>query len=112
MLGHERLDVYRCAIEFYALARRICRGLPRGHADLADELMRAAKSQVMNIAEGAGKTTRPHKARYWMDARGSAMESAACLDVLLIEELIDAKTLAKGKELLERCVAMLTKMSL
>jgi hypothetical protein len=34
----------------------------------------------------------------------------ACLDVMALEEIIDAELLHRGKELLERVVAMLTKM--
>ncbi len=43
-------------------------------------------------------------------ARGSAMESAAHLDVMNIDELIDDEHYAVGVALLERVVAMLTKM--
>ena len=110
MLSHERLDVYRCAIEFHSLARNIVRALPRGNADLADQLTRASRSAVLNIAEGAGKSGRTHQARYWGDARGSALECGACLDVAALEEIVDAGLLLKGKELLERIVSMLTKM--
>jgi hypothetical protein len=38
------------------------------------------------------------------------MESAAHLDVMRIDELVDADAYARGVELLERVVAMLTKM--
>jgi hypothetical protein len=38
------------------------------------------------------------------------MECAACFDVLREEELIEPADFTKGKELLERIVAMLTKM--
>jgi hypothetical protein len=39
-------------------------------------------------------------------ARGSAMESASHLDVMRVDELIDAELYARGIELLERIVAM------
>ena len=104
MMSHERLDVYQCAVQFLALARRIVRAFPRGYADLADQLARAARSVVLNVAEGAGKTTAAHRARYFADARGSAMDSAACLDVAHIEQIIAAEPLAQGKQLLERII--------
>ena len=110
MLSHEKLDVYRCSIQFLAIARRVIKRLPRGNADFADQLTRASRSIPLNIAEGSGKTTQPHRARYWGDARGSAMECAACFDVLREEELIESAQFTNGKELLERIVAMLTKM--
>ena len=110
MLSHEKLDVYRLAIRFLALARRIIKKLPLGNADIADQLTRASRSIPLNIAEGAGKTTAAHRARYWGDARGSALECGACLDVLQEEELVEPSDFTEGKELLERIVAMLTKM--
>ena len=80
------------------------------HADLADQLRRAAQSVPQNIAEGCGRTTRADKARHYTIARGSAMESASHLDVMRVDELIDADLYARGVELLERIVAMLTKL--
>ena len=84
--------------------------IPKGHADLVDQLRRSAQSVPQNIAEGAGKTGRADKARYYAIARGSAMESAAHLDVMKIDDLIDDEHYAVGVALLERVVAMLTKM--
>jgi hypothetical protein len=43
-------------------------------------------------------------------ARGSAMESAAHLDVRKVQELIEDEQYAAGVGFLERIVAMLTKM--
>jgi four helix bundle protein len=110
MLNFQKLDVYQRSIEFLVFARRILVRLPRGHADLADQLRRSAQSIPQNIAEGAGKTTRADKAKHYTIARGSAMESAAHLDVMRVEELIDDERYARGVELLERVVAMLTKL--
>jgi four helix bundle protein len=110
MLAFQRLDVYRCAIELVAFARLLVQSIPKGHADLVDQLRRAAQSIPQNIAEGAGKTTRADKARYYAIARGSAMESVAHLDVMRVHELIDEEQHARGNALLERVVAMLTRM--
>jgi four helix bundle protein len=110
MLHFQKLDVYQRSIEFLALARRVRQRLPKGHADLADQLRRAAQSIPQNIAEGCGRTTRADKAKHYTIARGSAMESASHFDVMRVEELIDAELYAQGIELLERIVAMLTKL--
>jgi len=110
MLSFQKLDVYQRAIEFLVLARRIRNQMPKGHADLADQLRRSAQSVPQNIAEGAGRATRADKAKHYTIARGSAMESAAHLDVMKVEELIDGEHHARGTELLERVVAMLTKL--
>ena len=110
MLMFQKLDVYQCSIEFLALSRRLVQCLPRGHSDLIDQLRRSAQSIPQNIAEGAGKSSRADKAKYYCIARGSAMESAAHLDVMRVEELIDDEHYARGIELIERLVAMLTKL--
>jgi len=110
MLSFQKLDVYQRSIEFLALARRILQSVPKGHSDLVDQLRRSAQSIVQNIAEGAGRAGRADKARHYAIARGSAMESAGHLDVMKIEEIIEEATYVAGIELLERVVAMLTKM--
>jgi four helix bundle protein len=110
MLHFQKLDVYQRSIEFLALAHRVRQQLPRGQADLADQLRRSAQSVPQNIAEGCGRTTRADKAKHYAIARGSAMECASHLDVMRIDEVIDAEFYARGVELLERIVAMLTKL--
>jgi len=110
MLSFQKLDVYARSVEFQAFARRVMSRLPKGQSDLVDQLRRSARSISQNIAEGAGKTTRPDKAKHYTIARGSAMESAAHLDVMKIDELIDEEQYRIGIELVERVVAMLTKM--
>ncbi|HEY8040138.1 MAG TPA: four helix bundle protein [Polyangiaceae bacterium] len=110
LLDFERLDVYRCAIEFLALAVRVAGQLPRGQADLRDQLRRASTSIPLNIAEASGKTGAADRARFHAIARGSALECAAILDVLLLYGAATANDVAEGKLLLSRIVAMLTKM--
>ena len=110
MLHFQKLDVYQRSIDFLALTHRVRERLPKGHADLADQLRRAAQSVPQNIAEGCGRTTRADKAKHYAIARGSAMESASHLDVMRVDELIDTELYARGIELLERIVAMLTKL--
>lgn len=48
--------------------------------------------------------------RYYTTAIGSATESAAMLDVCLRRALIAEETHRRGKQLLERIVAMLIKL--
>jgi len=110
MLSFQKLDVYRRSIEFLAFSRRLLARLSKGNADLLDQLRRAARSITQNIAEGAGRTSRADKAKHYTIARGSAMESAAHLDVMRVDDLIDETDYALGVDLLERIVSMLTKM--
>jgi four helix bundle protein len=107
--GHERLDVYRAAIEYVAWAYRYCEKL-RGHRNAKDQLLRASQSIPLNIAEGNGKATDADRRRYFEIARGSALECAAIQDVLQVCEALPAEENAKCKATLDRIVAMLTKL--
>jgi four helix bundle protein len=109
-LDFERLDVYRCAIDFLDLSVRITARVPRGHADLRDQLRRASSSIPLNIAEACGKTSEADRARFHGIARGSALECAAVLDVLLRFGAVASDDVEQGKTLLSRVVAMLSKM--
>ena len=111
MMSCERLEVYQLAMQFLALALQIIKQLPAGYSDLADQLKRAAMSSPQNIGEGAGKRTPADCQKYFDDARGSAMECGVHLDVCAACNLVDVSLVAQGKALLEREVAMLTRLS-
>jgi four helix bundle protein len=110
MLSFQRLDVYQRAIEFLALVYEVVDALPRGHADRADQLSRAAASVVRNIAEGAGRWSDADSSNRYKIARGEAMECAASLDVMRLRKVITDTRYDRGIQLLEGVVAMLTKM--
>ena len=57
--AHEKLDVYNLALDFLAFADEVVGQLPRGRGHLADQLARASTSIVLNLAEGAGKFSKP-----------------------------------------------------
>jgi four helix bundle protein len=109
---HERMDVYKTAIEFLALADTIASQLPRGRAYLTDQLRRAASSISLNIAEGAGEFAPADKARFYRIARRSVTESAAILDVCRELSLVTPDPIATGRAQLLRLVAMLTALIL
>ena len=110
MLSFQRLRVYQRAIEFLVLATEIVEELPRGHAEQANQLIRAAESVVCNIAEGAGRWSRAEGSKHYRIARGEAMECASSLDVLKLRKLVAPRKYDRGIELLESVVSMLTKM--
>ncbi len=110
MLSFQRLDVYQRAIEFLALVYDIVDALPRGHADRADQLTRAAESVVRNIAEGAGRWSPADSANRYKIARGEAMECAASLDVMKLRKVLTDARYERGNQLLKAVVSMLTKM--
>ena len=101
-LDHERLDVYHLALDFLVLASEIIEGLPRGRSHLSDQFSRASLSFVLNLAEGAGKHSKPDKRRYYLTARGSATESAALLDVCCRLKLLEESRHRTGKVVIVR----------
>lgn len=110
MLAYEKMDVYRCAVQFLGLSANALKEMPKGNRGLADQLKRAALSIPLNIAESSGKTTVADRKRFCAIARGSAMECSAILDACRVLSLVDGTVVEEGKSLLERIVAMLTKM--
>ena len=82
---------YDLAVEFY----RLSTGLElRG--DARDQLSRAARSIVLNLAEGRGKRTRTDQLRFFRIAFGSLRE---CQAILELEFLGDTRAGRKLHEL-------------
>ena len=107
-LDAEKLDAYRVALEFQAVAVRL---VPkRGCAELRDQLDRASISIVLNIAEGCGRRSPADKGRFYSMARGSATECAAILDLLGVRGLVDDRVRRRARSLLVRVVQMLTRL--
>ena len=105
----ERLDVYRVAVEFQLLASSICCGRRLG--TLRDQLDRASVSIVLNIAEGSGRFAPAEKAHFYLIARGSAMECLAVLSLLSARSLVSTDVCGRGRSLIMRLVAMLTRLA-
>ena len=106
---HEKLDVYQEGIAFvswWAEIRPRCSGV----ANVQDQLDRASTSTPLNIAEGNGKYSMRDRCRYLQIARGSALECAACLDVLVARKCLSFQNIEPGKRQLQRIVAMLVRL--
>ena len=99
---HEKLDVYRESIAFCGWVGEFLTEI-----SAKDQLDRASTSVPLNIAEGNGKFSAKDRARFFEVARGSALECAACLDVLLVRKLASEEQVITGKERLARIVQML-----
>ena|SRR5881396_2370955 len=110
MLSFQKLDVYRCAIEFLSFSIEVSSQAARGNGPILDQLKRAATSIPLNIAEAAGRTGSADAARTYAIARGSAMECAAILDALQMLRVITEDGHQRGMALLERIVAVLTRL--
>ena len=106
---HEKLDVYREAIAFCAWAGDLLNTIS-AKAAAKDQLDRASTSIPLNIAEGNGKFSGKDRARFLEIARGSTLECAACLDVLVARKLATPNQIETAKENLARIVQMLMGM--
>jgi four helix bundle protein len=83
---HEKLDVYQQAIAFCGWVGEFL-GKISGKAAAKDQLDRASTSIPLNIAEGNAKFSNADRSRFFEIARGSTVECAACLDVLVARKL-------------------------
>ncbi len=106
---HEKLDVYQEAIAFCGWIGELLSQIS-AKAAAKDHLDRASTSLALNIAQGNGKFSTVDRARFLEIARGSALECAACLDVLAVRKLVAAERILPAKERLVRIVNMLMGM--
>ena len=82
IFDHDRLDVYRLAIEYTAQSFAVAKDLAGLQRHARDQWLRASQSIPLNIAEGNGKRSVKDRARYFEIARGSSLECSAIQDVL------------------------------
>ena len=94
---HEKIDVYRESIDFCGWVGDFLASIT-GKAAAKDQLDRASTSVPLNIAEGDGKFSSADRARFFEIARGSAVECAACLDVLVARKFVNVEPIAVAKE--------------
>ena len=109
MFSHEKLQVYQPATEWLAVSARLIKKIPKGNADLINQLKRASLSILLKELERPAK---PIKERFYSIARGLTMECAAILDAMVILELGDPKVIQDGKRLLQEVAAMLSALTI
>ncbi len=108
--GHDRLELYRVSLEYVRWAFELCERLIGRHRHARDQLLRPSQAIPLNIAEGNGQATSGDRRQYFEIARGSALECAAIQGVLEVSRAFFAEENDKGKNMLDRVVASLTKL--
>ncbi len=102
---HEKLKVYQKSIEFALWIHKLLVEVKRNTTN--DQLERASDSIALNIAEGNGKYSGKDRSRFFDIAKGSCLESAACLDLLYVKGLINNSKVIEGKDQLKEIVSMI-----
>jgi len=104
LLPHHRLAAFHVAVELLTVikAARI------RDAKLRDDALRAAKSAVCNVAEGAGRWSRADKARVFAIARGECVEAIGALEAAAAAGDADAAHVEKALPVASRLYALLT----
>ena len=106
IFDHEKLVAYQESIVFCGWVGELLASITTKLA-VKDQLDRASTSIPLNFAEGNGKFSDADRSRYLEIARGSALECAACLDVLVVRKVMTADAAFAEKERLARIVGML-----
>ncbi len=103
-LPHQKLVAYQVAVELLAQVQE----LRVADAMLRDQMLRAAKSTCLNIAEGVGRLGEADKRRAYAIARGECCETAASIDVSRIASDCDPAAAEKARQTAGRLYALLT----
>ena len=105
--AHQRLDAYHVALELFRGVEELVAELPRGHADLKDQLRRAAAAAPRHIAEGANRIHPKDKAARFIVAKGECGEWDAVLEMAAIAGVAVPSRIAYLRSLMQRISAML-----
>lgn len=106
VFDHERLDVYRVALDVVRQVEQLLRGIKAAVA-AKNHLWRASESMVRNIVRANTKRTAADQVQTFDVAYGSGLECAACTDVLCAWALLEPPDIHEIKAALDRIVAML-----
>ena len=99
---HERLLAYTINREFYRIARVIVKQMPRGNANLSDQLIRSSRTSCLAIAEGANSRSERMKRVFFERAVSSNGESSACLDQVEDDGAAPLELITQARSLLHR----------
>lgn len=104
------LHVATFSIELIEALRPLVPRIKKHDRSLADQLVRAASSVALNIAEAEHSDPGNRKARFY-SAAGSANETAAALKVAVAWGYFPAAESARAAEILRRLIGSLWKLT-
>ncbi|GIL15095.1 MAG: four helix bundle protein [Chloroflexota bacterium] len=105
----ERLEVWQIALEYIDVIYEIGNALPKVEEyNLKSQIIRAATSIALNIAEGSTSQTNDEQARFLGFAIRSLIETVACLRIIERRQLVtDHQRLAHANTRAETLAAKL-----
>lgn len=104
----EKLEVWKLSLEYMDKIYEIAKLLPpREEYNLKTQMIRAATSVSLNIAEGSTSQSDPEFGRFIGLAIRSGVEVVACLHLAKRRRYIDEKNFALAYELSEKMFAKL-----
>jgi len=106
VFDHEKLKVYQRSLDFVEFTEEVLAKLPKSLA-AHNQLDRASTSMPLNLAEGNGKFTGKDRCCFFDITRGSVLECAAALDVLVCRKQLDQDQSDSGKQILKEIVSMI-----
>jgi four helix bundle protein len=110
-LNHKNLEVWKTSIEIIKEVYKISNLFPSEEKfNLISQIRRAALSISNNIAEGAARSSRAEKRRFYEIARSSFVEVDNCLEVALHLNYINEKNISPVLPLMEVELKMLTSL--
>jgi four helix bundle protein len=104
----KNLHVYEKALDYSYNVRQSVKGFPKDELfGLISQYRRAADSIVLNIAEGAGNSSKLEYARFLDIAIRSAFECLACLDIAVRNTFLSQEDYTKYSQQTNEIIAML-----
>ena len=95
----EKLEIYRLAIEYLDLIYAVADKLPKSEEfNLRSQIIRAATSIVLNIAEGSTSQSDAEQARFLGMALRSLVETVACQRIIERRNYVQPAEIAPAKE--------------
>jgi len=99
--NHESLPVYQESLEFVKWSDPILERTPKNSA-MYEQLDHGRTAIPLKIAAANGNVPGEERARNFEIAQRSALETAACLDLLFNRRILSKDELERGKEALQR----------
>jgi four helix bundle protein len=96
----QRLDVYKLALDYLDEIYELVKKLPESEKfNLSSQIVRAATSIVLNIAEGSTGQSNAEQNRFLGLALRSYVETIACIDIIKRRAYVSGDALVDAQEL-------------